>query len=278
MAGRFSYPGQAMTTTARGLTTAQRRAFEDRGLLKLPGLLAAADAEAMADRLWDFLAAKHGLRRGARETWTKERPFEFGAFARTGAFAGFASPAVRTLLDDLMGEGHWAEPPHWGQPLVCFPSMAEEDWRLPSQIWHLDGPIEPPALWRPVGRLFAILAPVAPRGGGTLVAAGSHRLALNMARRAGRRLSSGEVRKRLRTDHPWFAELADPEDEPRPDRIARFMDRETVAGGVALRVEEMTGEPGDVWLMHQNALHAPAPNARDAPRLVISQFVMSKAS
>ena len=59
-------------------------------------------------------------------------------------------------------------------------------------------------------------------------------------------------------------------------RIARFMDETTRAGDVDLRVSEMTGEPGDVWLMHPDVLHAPAPNVLDAPRLVVTQFVQPK--
>lgn len=257
----------------QGLSTAQRRAFEDRGLLKLPGLLAAADAEAMADRLWAYIAEKHGMRRGARKTWTQERPWEFQGISKSDAFAGFASPGVRALLDEVMGEGRWAEPAYWGQPLVCFP-VGQSEWRLPSRVWHIDGPVDPPARWRPMARLFAILAPVEPHGGGTLVATGSHRIVLEMARRAGRQLSSAETRKRLQAAHPWFTELG--AEDARPDRTARFMDRETVVDGVPLRIEEMTGEPGDVWLMHQNALHAPSPNARAAPRLALAQTVMMR--
>jgi ectoine hydroxylase-related dioxygenase (phytanoyl-CoA dioxygenase family) len=55
------------------------------------------------------------------------------------------------------------------------------------------------------------------------------------------------------------------------------MDRATRVAGVPLQVEEMTGQPGDLYLMHPRALHAGAPNATDQPRLVLSQFVLPKA-
>ena len=42
------------------------------------------------------------------------------------------------------------------------------------------------------------------------------------------------------------------------------------------QVAEMTGDPGDVWLMHPNAVHAGAPNVLEAPRLVLTQFVLPK--
>jgi ectoine hydroxylase-related dioxygenase (phytanoyl-CoA dioxygenase family) len=47
--------------------------------------------------------------------------------------------------------------------------------------------------------------------------------------------------------------------------------------GVEVRVEEMTGDPGDIWLMHPAALHAAAPNVREAPRLVLAQLVLPAA-
>jgi ectoine hydroxylase-related dioxygenase (phytanoyl-CoA dioxygenase family) len=54
------------------------------------------------------------------------------------------------------------------------------------------------------------------------------------------------------------------------------MEAETVVDGVPLQVEEMTGEPGDLYLMHPAALHAAAPNVLSEPRLVLAQFVMPK--
>src|SRR5665213_2686329 len=116
-----------------------------------------------------------------------------------------ATPAVRGLLDDLMGAGRWAEPAHWGQPLTCFPTAAP--WALPSANWHLDGPCEPAVRRRMVGRLFLILGPLAPHGGGTLVAAGSHRIVEAIADEAGETIRSGDMRQRLAARHRWFADL-----------------------------------------------------------------------
>ena len=63
---------------------------------------------------------------------------------------------------------------------------------------------------------------------------------------------------------------------PDDDRTARFMDQEERVDGVACQVAEMTGEPGDVWLMHPNILHNSAPNALETPRLALTQFVAPK--
>ena len=51
------------------------------------------------------------------------------------------------------------------------------------------------------------------------------------------------------------------------------MDITTAVGGAELRVVEMTGEPGDVFLVHPLIVHAPSTNCADVPRIVLSSFV-----
>jgi hypothetical protein len=250
-------------------TEAARERFATRGLVRFEAAIPRRAAEAMADRLWADLERREGVRRGEPATWTTERIFGFQEVQASGAFDRMGAPVVRRLLDDLMGQGRWSEPRHWGQPLTCFPTPAP--WALPHASWHLDGPGEPAARRVMVGRLFLILGPLAPQGGGTIVATGSHRIVEAIADQAGETVRSGEMRQRLAARHPWFAELTSPSGAT--DREARFMARETKVAGVPLQVEEMTGEPGDLYLMHPRALHAGAPNATDRPRLVLSQFV-----
>src|SRR6185437_12821351 len=137
--------------------------------------------------------AKDGLLRRAPGGWKVERPFHFKALQDSGAFKGMATPALRAVLDELMGVGGWAEPASWGMPLVCFPTA--KPWEVPFQSWHTDGPTDPGAPL--MGRVFAVLEPLRARGGTTLVALGSHRLARRLAVRAGGLLSSAEVRKAL---------------------------------------------------------------------------------
>lgn len=254
--------------TRAGLTPDERWIFEDRGFVRLEGAIPARAVEAMADSLWTELECRFAMQRRYPATWREERPAKFQALEASGAFKAMASESVRAALDDLLGAGRWAEPPHWGQVLACFPS-GRADWDVPYQSWHLDAPAEP-GRESLIGRVFAILAPLAPFGGGTLVATGSHRIVQAIADREGF-LRSGDVRKRLQAEHPWFADLMSK--SASKDRIGRFMDAETIVDGVPLRVEAMTGEPGDVILMHPRVLHAAAPNALGSPRLVLTQFV-----
>ena len=262
------------TSDATGLSREQRQRLETRGLVRLEGLIPRRTAEEMADRLWAELARKHGARRGAPETWRVERPQQFKSLSVSGAFKAMATPAYRAVLDDLMGAGHWEQPPAWGQPLVCFPSQTR--WDVPHKNWHLDLPANPNYQAMMLGRLFAILAPLKPRGGGTLVATGSHRIAARLADKMGEQQSSSMMRKRMQTEHRWFHDLMSP-DLSRSDRVAHFMGAETDVDGIPCQVEEITGEPGDVFLMHPAALHTLAPNVLDQPRLVLAQSVYPKS-
>lgn len=264
-----------MSTLSMGLSREDRARFEERGLVRLPGLIARAAAEEMADALWREMARKDGIHRRERKTWQIERPAHFRPLQDAGAFKAMGGPAVRAVLDDLMGAGRWEAPDRWGLPLVCFP-RPHGRWDVPTTNWHLDLPANPENRQALVGRVFLLLAPLRPQGGGTLVALGSHQLVDRMIARSGERLSSADVRKRLKSHHRWFHDLMTP-DKSRRDRTAWFMETETEVDGVALQVEEMTGEPGDVLLMHPSALHAGAPNMLSEPRLALTQFVMPKS-
>lgn len=252
------------------LTTKQREVYDCDGLVALRGAVPAGDVAAMSDALWRELE-RRGIRREARETWPRA-PAEllqtgFASVGKSGAFAGMASPAVLGAVDDLLGPG-WVQPSRWGLPLVTFPDDSAE-WDVPRANWHLDGPVsaEAPA----IARVFLILAPLAPKGGGTIVALGSHRLMLKIAQRAGGTLKSADAIRRLRTEHPWFTSMMSTTD--RHDRVRRFMEEGVAAEGVHVRIAEMTGEPGDVLLMHPSMLHAASPNVTRQPRMMLTQFI-----
>jgi hypothetical protein len=261
-----------MPNSRHALSRPDREQLDERGLVKLEGLVPRRAAEALADRLWTELARKDGARRDDPRTWTVERPWAFQSVRGSGAFADMATPELRAVLDDLIG-GPWNEPRAWGQPLVCFPQPGA--WSLPSKVWHLDLPGGADAFSTHLGRVFLILGPLQPQGGGTLIAAGSHRLVARMAGAAPGRQSSAEARRRLKAEHAWFRDLMG-EDPGTPDRVARFMEAETVVAGVPCRVEEMTGAPGDVFLMHPLALHTMSPNVANQPRLVLTETIYPK--
>jgi hypothetical protein len=55
------------------------------------------------------------------------------------------------------------------------------------------------------------------------------------------------------------------------NRVERFMIEGGHARGFPVRVEEMTGEPGDLIVMHPATLHTVAANALDRPRMMVVQ-------
>ncbi len=260
---------------SRGLTPEQEAEFYRAGLLRLPAAVPRADAEAMADVLWDELARAHRIHRDHPETWRNKRPAQLSGPARRGAFKALASPTVRAVIDQLIGPSGWDEP-RWGAPLVTMPAPGPV-WDVPHKHWHLDIGLHPAGAGEPdppIARVFVILAPLQTRGGGTLLVQGSHKLVQRAAEAAGAKLSSAEAREALKQRHPWFARLFSPTEVD--DRVRAFMDEAASVDGVDVRVVEMTGEPGDAWLMHPFLLHAFSPNRREAPRLALTQWIYGR--
>lgn len=259
-----------------GLNQHQRDQFLANGVVHLPGVIPRSAAEAMADRLWETLAGQHGLVRSRPETWTKERPAQFRDLRHAGAFADMASPGLTALLDDLFGEGGWTAPAHWGQPLVTFPT-GPAAWSVPHAAWHLDiPPGQVLEFWPDYIRIFTFLAPLEPGGGGTVYVSGSHRVVMQLMAEAPRRdrIRSAAIAGALRLESPWIAALCSPEDDSA--RTARLMQTGAKVRSVDLGVGEMTGQPGDVVLMHPATLHSLAPNCRPTPRLMLAESVYAK--
>jgi hypothetical protein len=123
-------------------------------------------------------------------------------------------------------------------------------------------------------RAFKFLDEILPRGGGTAVVAGSHRLVQRVVEQAAEttRMSSRRVRETLKRREPWIRDLFTP--GPASVRIDKFLDQETVVDGIPLRVVELVGSPGDMTLMDLRTLHALTRNAESQPRLVLGQVLI----
>ena len=109
-----------------------------------------------------------------------------------------------------------------------------------------------------------------PRGGGTLILSGSPGLLIEQERRLTARERHGSItalRDRFHRSHPWLLALTGQAPSP-ADRIAAFMDRETLVDGVPLRVVELTGEPGDMVFCHPVMVHCAAQNRGARPRFM----------
>jgi hypothetical protein len=248
------------------LTNDQRAAFERTGLLSLPGLYPRAEAERMADALWADLGGRFDVRRDDPTTWTVIRPMHFQAVVGAGAFAALDTPALAALSDQILGPDRWERPHHWGGPLVTFPAAELGDGRAG---WHFDlpGPGRP---WPfPVLRLFVFLEPSGPGGGGTLCIAGSAALA---ARVAPSPVPSKKLRQKVNARYPEIAALY----RITAHEVVAMAGRPFAVDGVDLEVVQLTGEPGDAWIMHPLTLHGGSANTADGPRMMLAESILAK--
>ena len=259
------------------LSEAQRRRFFDRGYVRLPGSFSVDNATRMVNAIWEQLESRHGARRDDPSTWTLKQPTGFQSLTRSGAFNSIASPGIASALDSLLGAGAWTQTKEWGAPLVTFPESGRA-WDVPRAQWHLDFPARGNVRDLPGVRVLAFIAPVDVAGGGTVLAEGTHRLVerLMESNLAGGG-HSAMVRDRLAASHPWLAGLW-AEGGPETDRIKAYTVDGGMIEGIEVRVTELTGEAGDVVLMHPWTFHAPAPNCGRTPRMMISHSVYRKAA
>ncbi len=247
-------------------TRKQLDEFERRGVVRLPGFYPKADIASMTDRLWADLEKRYGIGRDRPESWTVALPFQFQALKRSGAFGALGSPKLFDLADALLGAGCWDKPQYWGGPLVTFPTPAPS---LPRPPWHLDIAGVERLSPLPILRIFVFLEPAPPHGGGTLYVAGSHRLAMEVERAHGGPVRSAQVRDRLKAEHPWFASLLT---TPTAD-LRALVNVEARVGSHTVRLEEMTGAPGDLIVMHPAILHGAAHNGLDHPRIMLTEWI-----
>ncbi len=99
------------------------------------------------------------------------------AFAASEGQSLFRAVGTRTLLAiiDLLLEGRpYEAPKDWGAFFLAFPS--DTAWGVPGSGWHADAHYASP-LWPAGGvKTLALFGDVEPRGGGTQILGGSHRL------------------------------------------------------------------------------------------------------
>ncbi len=253
------------------LNRRQLNEFERNGIVRVTGAITAADVEAIDAQVWENLERRYSFCRDRPDTWNTRRVNGFHALDKSVTFEEVGSPTVCEMLDDLLGSGNWQRPARWGSLLIAFPESRGR-WDVPYASWHLDLPASDSLQGLFAVRLFTCLEPLRHGGGATLVVAGSHLLVEELVRKnVHQRLRSADVRSALIRAYPWVKALCSRSDTS--NRTGRFMDVNTAGGGAELRVVEMMGEPGDVFLVHPLILHAPSANCAAVPRMVLSSFV-----
>ena len=240
--------------------------FREHGWMRIHQAFRAEAASAMRDTVWSALT-ELGIHRHRPATWIVERSLRLQHLKDDPAFRLVGSKPLFAAIDAVLEGRDYKAPSNWGALFIAFPSHA--NWGVPTSGWHIDANYASP-LWPTGGvKMHALFGDIIPRGGGTQIISGSHRLVhewfkKNPPRPGGR---ATDMRKALQS-HPYIRDLhldTDPD-----ERIARFMEHAEEVDGIPLQVIENTGETGDVMLLHPLLLHVAAPNKSAEPRFLLS--------
>ena len=267
-----------VASTQSALSPEQVAAFEEHGHLRLGEAFSREIALQLQQRMWAELQEDFGIGRDDRRTWYQPRRSLRGA--KWDPLQGaIATERLVGAIDALLGPVPWHMPSNWGVVLVTFPDQTEGEWTLPTSGWHYDFDIRDNATSLSGLIVFTFFSAVEPRGGGTLIVEGSHRL----LRRFGEGLSPDDrrgdhrqLRRRFLQHDPWLNALAGGGPAPH-DRIGHFMGATQEVQGIPVRVTELTGQPGDAVLCHPLMLHVSAANRSDTPRFMRSQRICGDA-
>jgi hypothetical protein len=251
------------------LSAAQVDEFKRDGVVKVSAAFAADHAARMCDVVWGELESRHGMSREDRTTWTTLRPTRLKTTKAHPAANAILGPPLRSALDDLLGPGAWTEPPHQGQVLVTMPTG--EIWSVPHRQWHTDVGFDLPVDELVAVKIWALLSDLEPGGGGTPQVAGSHRVIARHLNKTSER-DFVTIRDQVLDSHPWFRSLTTADRDSDSDRSTRLM-TEADLDGLPVRVVELTGRAGDVYVTHPWVLHSIAPNASDTPRMMRSRVI-----
>lgn len=286
-----SHPISASSLSAKALSPDEIQQFIERGYLHLRGAFPVEHALAVQSLIWERLAER-GVHEDDPTTWTQ--PLVHLRENYNGpVFEACMTERLMDAIEDLVGAGRWkyrGVPHGWGWWPVNFHRGADQPWSVPTQGWHWDGGHFRHFLDSPDQGLvlLCVFSEIGPRGGGTLVAEGSHELVARFLRDHNTGMELKEAVALSNQSHPWLraltgaspnreaSTLLSPETPPTEavarERIEQFM--ETVyrdAQGTCLRVVETTASPGDVLLCHPFLYHAASQNHLSVPRFLCNR-------
>ena len=260
------------------ITKSQKELFRTRGLLRLTGILPTENADRSREEIIR-LFEKHGFWKDGR--WHQGSSAAFSRLLKRlkkSDGGGFMTPSVHDAMTELVGGAEltpWSEKPellfsrpgrqHFATDRVPENTLQPSNHKRDPLPWHVDVPRLPKA--GIVGiQMFTFLDTVEPGGGGTAAVTGSHRL-LNDGVAVPIKVVNRELAR-----EPFFRDLL-ARDGTGCDGLFETTER---VQGVDLKVVELVGEPGDVYLMNLQVLHAKCPNTRPTPRLMMTQrFLLS---
>jgi len=264
----------------RVLSEKQVEEFIGRGWTKLERAYAPEDALKAQAFLWKKLRAR-GVVRNKLEALVSPM-VRINESYDAPEFEACDTQRLADAVEDLVGAGRRRQSDEktlWGWWPINFSRGADATWDVPKGGWHWDGQHFRHSVDSPHQGLLLLccFSRVEPRGGGTLVASGSHNIVARLLAEYPDGVEHRESLQKCIRSHPWLSDLAGLSektfDGSAPDkRIERFMNQTwTDENGTALRVEEITCEPGDVFLCHPFLYHASSTNLAGAPRFMCNR-------
>jgi len=271
----------------------QVKQFMEKGWVRIKAAIPREMALEAQNEIWSILNAKCGI---SQEKASWHTPFyQLSENYRHGIFGACTTPRLMGAIEELIGNGRLdAGYEQDGVPFgwwpINFSLGSTEDWDVPVGGWHWDGLHFRHYIDSPEQGLLMIVmySDVEARGGGTLLAEGTHKLVAQFLAQYPDGIEYKDAIPIMNRSNPWLAELTgsygDVADEDRKeiyttdqihsiptgeDRIQKFMEQDYVdENGVRLRVVEATGEAGDVLLCHPFIYHTGSQNHSGRARIM----------
>ena len=240
-------------------------AFHERGLLRLANGFDSDKANQLTEGLWNKLRT-FGIEENQPGTWQDLSDKQLReAIKRTRKFKGLQaiySNRVENAALDLAADDELERQ----SPLLLLTFSGTHDHlentAVPRTMWHTDAPGLPDKAPAAI-IVLGFLNRVEPRGGGTMVVAGSHRLHGESANGVPSRM----IKRRLRK-HDYFKALFSKSESNRE----HLLEKSQNVNGVEVQVVELTGDPGDVYLLNSALLHTITRNFLTVPRFMVRGF------
>jgi hypothetical protein len=152
---------------------------------------------------------------------------------------------TRAAFDDLLGAERYRMPTSLGWFPITFPGFESPPWKPPVEGWHVDGiQFHHHVFSRDQGLLpIVILSDLGPGDGGTAIDLGSHKITARI--------------------------LADAE----PDGLDVYELCRRVATHPVARALEVTGQAGDIALLHPFMRHTQSPNTGRSVRFICNPCI-----
>jgi hypothetical protein len=211
--------------------------FIESGYAVVRGAFSAAQAEAATACLWRRMEEKAGISQSDPSTWPEK--YDIEEHLRTPAVLGCFTDRIASAIGQLVGPGRWRGDRRWGLWPVNFSFGRSRPYDYPVTSWHIDGNWFRHTLDSPKQGLLVVglFTDIEPRGGGTILALGSHKRTARVLAR-----------------HPDGIDHRDLFREVLSEPLGNF--------------HEVTGSAGDVVLAHPFLFHTKGLKHVGGPRII----------